>query len=467
MKKRLGKASSILHQLATLLDRSLSKLSSSARPADIERLACMIHDVMSARWRNYHTSYHLIEVCAPLRDPIEILAALGHDLVYTQVDRRIHPRLEAALRGFKLNDQCEAHRTSTGADPLPAGDLSPLIFEIFGQEETSLLRPHLGGNELLSALAWCDLLSPYLKPEQLLGIALCIEATIPFRAVSSTLDLPSSRLRNRLLKMIEHHPHPSLQKLELEPAIRRSVNVGNADVCGLGYDPLGVFLNKSWQVIVEGNPIFNNPLYSARDYRMAIARMEAFFSSVIPETIFGHDGSSDSIRRYQASSRKARTNLQHGIHYLESKILELAFFDSLCALTGGDAPLLLFFGEPYSKRGQWYFPIESHLRMQIQTPVRSDPILKLLALGRSSKNAPGFDISRSPVSALIHAQLKPEQREALTVLRRKFEKGDLSPLHFLGSYPKKILIPLLKASAKIATTRSPEILALARTLSEA
>ncbi len=446
-----------MHGLMDLLARSLGQLTPSAKASDFERIAILLHDVMSARWRGYHTSNHLFDVCSRLKEPMEILAALGHDLVYLQVDRRIHPQLEPVLKDFKLDDKFRALPVAGTQD-----ELLPLFFAIFGLEPKAEVDYQKAGNEFLSAVAWARLLKSWLTPAQALELAILIEGTIPFRAVTSQSDTPHLRLLARLEKLAALPSGTHLKTVDLSAAIARSVRLANSDMHGFGFEPLANFLDNTWLLILEGNPIFKNPVYSARQYREALGRIDAFFRGLKPESLFAHDGNVQRLNIYKKSVKGAQRNLSLGAEYVETKMLALSLFEAMGQATGGEAPLILFFGNPVTKAKKTYFPLENAIRWKCTRKAKTrDPILNLLTQGRRSEGA-GFDISRSPVAAEIRARLSAEELASLGMQRARFEKGELASVEYLALFPKTIIQPVLAAAAAIAQSRTAEIAALAK-----
>ncbi|HAJ62435.1 MAG TPA: hypothetical protein DCP31_26955, partial [Cyanobacteria bacterium UBA8543] len=74
-----------------------------------------------------------------------------------------------------------------------------IVTDIFGLAPGQVLSPFAGQNEFLSALIAALSLSPLLKESQVAQIAACIEATIPFRPLSSAGLKPSEILHQRLV----------------------------------------------------------------------------------------------------------------------------------------------------------------------------------------------------------------------------------------------------------------------------
>ncbi|MCZ0899887.1 hypothetical protein ON021_08230, partial [Microcoleus sp. HI-ES] len=85
-----------------------------------------------------------------------------------------------------------------------------------------------GQNEFLSAVVAAKALEPFLKREQLLQIAGCIEATIPFRAADAGVTV-SQRLYDRL-QAINSLFNLSLTDEEMRETVKKSVRISNRDV---------------------------------------------------------------------------------------------------------------------------------------------------------------------------------------------------------------------------------------------
>ncbi|HET7839408.1 MAG TPA: hypothetical protein VFL04_06580, partial [Rectinemataceae bacterium] len=75
----------MLHKLIDVLMNSFRALGSPIRPAEIERIAIMVHRVMSYQSRQFHTLEHVFGFMEGA-DAEMVLAAVFHDLIYFQVD---------------------------------------------------------------------------------------------------------------------------------------------------------------------------------------------------------------------------------------------------------------------------------------------------------------------------------------------------------------------------------------------
>lgn len=65
----------------------------------LEQIAELIVQPMTGPWRYFHTPDHIFEVGGST-DPIEVLAALFHDLVYVQVDQSVNFNLAYYISGL-------------------------------------------------------------------------------------------------------------------------------------------------------------------------------------------------------------------------------------------------------------------------------------------------------------------------------------------------------------------------------
>ena len=78
---------------------SIEQLGGRVDVPKLEQIAELIIQTMRGPWRYFHTSEHIFEVGGSV-DPIEVLAALFHDLVYVQVDQGVSFNISSALSPF-------------------------------------------------------------------------------------------------------------------------------------------------------------------------------------------------------------------------------------------------------------------------------------------------------------------------------------------------------------------------------
>ena len=192
-------------------------------------------------WRFFHTPEHIFEVGGN-EDAIEVLAALFHDTVYVQVDRSINFNVSYYITPVakEVNKQLQIRDKSE----LSADATFEMVMLVFNFEPGEVLNPFSGQNEFLSALVAVKALEPFLKREQLLQIAGCIEATIPFRAAESGVTV-SQRLYDRLLA-INSLFNLTLTDEQMRETVKKSVRISNRDVRSFAHQSAAHFLANTW-----------------------------------------------------------------------------------------------------------------------------------------------------------------------------------------------------------------------------
>ena len=173
-----------------------------------ESMSNFIYECMSNTARTYHVVQHVFDVIEanlcriedgsdeqPVLDAIAILAALFHDCVYSQVDGGLSAAQYEKLKGAIQQENDGTLKVTSSA--LDSGVDQQLCITIFGIHEDRILSPSNSQNELLSAIIAVRDLESILSKDQLVEIAVAIEATIPFRVAvdgKSALELLFDRL---------------------------------------------------------------------------------------------------------------------------------------------------------------------------------------------------------------------------------------------------------------------------------
>lgn len=441
----MGESRSPVHRIIATFERALTALGRAPRPVDVERWGVAVHHALSSRARDFHTHHHVLTMAAD-RGPLESLAALYHDVVYVQVDLGL-PAPTAALLAPLLQKHDAGWRLlpSSGEDTLVKD-----LLAVFGRKPGDIVSALAGINELASGLVAAQELQGILTRDELVGLAACIEATIPFR--ENMGDILAPRLAGL--------GYPPEVVAEM---VRRAVRVANADVANFAEQDAARFLDNTWKLLPEANPALLAPsVYGVRDYRVAIQRMEAFLSRLPPERIFQAWGGEPDAQSYAALVAAARANLDLAVRYLRSKVYATSLIEALSVLSGGDAPLDLFMGGlpdvygPSMKRIEQYFPALPEAK-------GLDPKLQqLLKAGRASAST--FDLSPSPVAAFLHAALgEPAVMAGFEDARRWFN-GEGDARSFLAKQPRHTTTAVVLAASNIADTRRTALAALAASL---
>ncbi len=188
-----------------------------------------------------------------------------------------------------------------------AENLSPeerqvaLIMEVFDLQPGQRLTSISSLNEFLSALVMCKQIGGLVSERDLLRIALCIEATIPFRPFTADGKSHFDVMETRLPGICERFG------IELSPeeqiaAIKTAVLFANKDIENFGEADPARFLDNTWNLLPETNAALRMPdVYSISTYRQALSKMDAFFENLDPNTVFNQYRGLPSDEEYRAA----------------------------------------------------------------------------------------------------------------------------------------------------------------------
>ncbi|HET9625846.1 MAG TPA: hypothetical protein VFP84_31005 [Kofleriaceae bacterium] len=458
-----------MHEIVNALWRALHELGSPATTHEIERWGFSIHAALSAAGREFHNHDHVIHLVTD-GDPLEVIAALYHDAVYIQVDqgppRSMHDELSRVMA-----QSPEGWRVLPAAAEPVTGD----VLHVFGRKVGDVVTPTTGLNEFASALVASIQLAGALSREQRIGVAACIEQTIPFR-----VD-PVPELHRRCAEL-------GLAGDVLRQTVRRAVRVGNRDVENFADNDPACFLDNTWKLLPESNPALHSPMvYTVRDYRIALLKMESFLAWLPADRVF--HAWDDEPRPEVHARRVARTtgNLELAVRYLRAKLYSIGLVEAIAELTGGDVPVDYFMGgskspaRPGLRRIDQFLPAldlepRDATRAAVNPPappaesgregplsIDLDPSLhRLLAEGRASESS--FDTGPSPLGAFLHATVG--EREVMKGVERakQWWAGAGDAAAFLASQPPRPVAAIARAAANIIETRRDRLFALAERL---
>lgn len=433
-----------MHEIVNALWRALHDLGSNAKLADIERWGFSIHMTLSALGREYHNHDHVVDLLAD-GDPLEVIAALYHDAVYIQVDQGLPYSMKAEL-GLVLAHEGEGWRILPAAAGLAGETLA-----VFGRKVGDIVTGASGLNELASALVASIQLAGSLTREQRIAISACIEQTIPFRSD------PVTPLHDRLVLL-------GLDGDALDVTMRRAVRLGNRDVDNFADNEPARFLDNTWKLLPESNPVLHSPLvYTVRDYRVAIQKMEGFLASLPAERVFHVWKDEPKPEAYARRVARTTGNLELAVRYLRAKLYAIGIVEAIAEVTGGDVPVDYFMGAPKVfqartdlRRIEQFLPNLSHARDL------DPPLHKLLAEGRATESS--FDTGPSPLSAFLHATVGESEVIKGLDVARMFWGGGVEASNFLASQPPRPIAAIARAAGNIIDTRRDRLFALAERL---
>jgi hypothetical protein len=442
-------ARSPVHEIVNRLWQALHGLGSRADTNEVEKWGFTIHMALSAANREFHNHEHVMDI-ASVGDPLEVIAALYHDAVYIQVDHGLPPQMRMLLDGI-LGHEAEGWRVLPGAAAAVPAD----VLAVFGRKVGDLVTPTTGLNELASALVACVQLASALDRTQRIGVAACVEQTIPFR-----VD-PVPDLHHRLVAL-------GLSGDTLGDAMRRAVRLGNRDVENFSDNDPARFLDNTWKLLPESNPALHSPMvYTVHDYRLALQKMEGFLSWLPAERVFHTWGDEPKAEVHARRVARAAGNLELAVRYLRAKLYSIGIVEAIAESTGGDVPIDFFMGpKPSARPGHTSKSrIEHHLPQLASAFDLDPPLHRLLAEGRASESS--FDTGPSPVGAFLHATVGETAVMKGVDMAKRWWAGGIDVVTFLSSQPSKPTAAVARAAAHIIETRRDRLFALAERLEAA
>lgn len=446
-----------IQKTITLFRDALDGLNVTIPLIQLEELAIMVHEAMTVQARHFHTPEHIFSL-ADGEDPIQALAALFHDVVYYEVDEGFIPQVEEVLAPYI--------KKTDGSLRL-AGNINPddsyyyLTLDVFGFRAGDTLVSTRGQNEFLSALLMNEQLKGILRPQDLVQIAVCIEATIPFRGRNAAGESPAEVLERRLRAMNTTYGF-GMTVPQIVNAVLRAVVFSNKDVENFSERDTGRFLDNTWKLLPESNPSLRlRGVYAISSYRRALEHMEDFLLHLDPETIFNQYRDEPPTGVYERMRALAHRNVHTARQYLGIKLLAIGILEALAEITGGDAPVALFMGaidsEPSARRLDDYLPDVS----AVPSVDESSTLFGLLAFGRASSSS--FDMQNSPLSLFLFKLLGWERARALLAEAKVMFNGEIDARAFLRRMPSDMIVPVANACAEMASTRRAALRAYAET----
>lgn len=442
-----------IQRIIVMFQEAFEKLQVSVSLKKVEDLAIMVHRAMTAQARKYHTTEHVFQLADP-SDPLQSFAALFHDIIYYQVDRGFSPEIYTIISSYirERGDEIFLIKTIN-----PDDRLFMLTLAVFGFEAGQKLSLFGGLNEFLSALVMHKELEGILPEKDLIDITVCIEATIPFRGKNDNGQSYADILEERLKAINEKYTF-FMKPGEIEDVIKRAVVFSNKDVGNFCEKDPSRFLDSTWKLLPEMNAsLRSRELYSIRDYRQALQKMEGFLGRLNLDNIFHRYKGVPVEKEFQQMVTYAHTNVSIALEYLRVKLLTIIILEALAEVTGGDVPLSLFMGDLQQeaadvKSSGDFLLVVGESRFIDQ----SSPVFKLLDSGRASESS--FDIKNSPLSAFLYKNIGPAKIKQLLGSAKDMIAGKLSALDFLNSIDRPIVSAIAQTNAQMALTRRKQLL---------
>jgi hypothetical protein len=438
----------MIHKLIDIFLNTSKAMGAKCDCADMEGMAIMVHRVMSYQSRQFHTLEHVFGFLEGA-DAETALAAVFHDLIYFQVDAGLPPEVAPLLDRY-LVDAGGALRL---AADIPESDRTfHICLAIFGFQAGNALKPFGGLNEFLSALVMMKALENHLPRRESIAIATCVEASIPFRGLNAAGRSVGEVLEGRL-EALRRSGDLEAGQSEVLAMVHRAIAFGNKDVRDFSVDDPGQFLTNTWKLLPESNAALRSKgTFSIREYRVALEKMQGFFRSLAPETVYhsyrGLPVSEESARLEEA----ARRNIAYALAYMRAKLLAVGLLEAVALVSGGDAPMAMFMGD-LPADGSEQESLINYLPKVDAPPWldTSNSVYRLLKDGRLDESS--FDLKNSPFALYLYHRLEPSVWGARSKEAEKFFVGSITAAEFLSKFETTFLGEIFGACASMLPTR--------------
>ena len=398
-------------------------------------IAELVYDSMTVGGRVYHSMEHVFDISQAMDDPTLLLSALFHDVVYFSIDKAFLPQQQKLIDGIiEMNDD----QLLCLSTDLRDDELVNTIVDVYGMKRGDEL-PKSGTNEFISCLVGVRILSKWLDQVQLLEVATCIEATIPFRPVLEG-KTPMDRLYDRLRAVC-----PGQSEEWLQATVTKAATTANFDLCSFDSDDRNFFLDSSWKLIPEARPILlehDCPLLEWDNELKALEGRTKFLMGVVPR-IFQQFGGVPSDEEMTEKQRKTRENLSIMWEYTKVRQLHSMVLVAVVEAMGGDPAT---------------FSLRSCLTMDVPC-VSSVPDAQLTDSERQARywlvhgRRTGFDWdpAASPVGAYLFDKLGSQGVEDAISIGKNQSPGSFELLKHL---PKEIIVTVSSGLGAVFTDRA-------------
>ena len=456
----LNQSASPLAYCIQTFQSALDQLQVRCRPEQLESWILGIFYAMTARSRNFHQLDHVLDVGRGLQ-PLQIIAALYHDIVYFQVDQQFTPFVQERIKDVLEIRENRFYLRSEAPDPKVR-----LVREVFAFSPGQEVSVFGGMNEFLSSVVAIHNLGAYLTDTQVAAIAACIRATVPFQGPDASGKTFPMRIGSAI-ERISQRGKWGLSSATIDDLVHQAVEVGNADVANFGNEDLSVFLDNTWKLLPEANPsLFSVGAYTIKSYRTSMQKMEGFMSQLNPEYVFHEYGGHPDEQTFVSMKKAAANNIKQAVEYLRAKLVSIAVLEGIAELTGGDAPVVLLAGAskedaPSAMQIQDFLKEPRSYRLDGFSGI-NEAVYHVLNAGRNS--ATHFDSKASPLAAFIYAVLGREALPGCFDSARRAFKSEVSWMQFLQSFPGSLMKEVVEAVATISVVRKDRCLQLAKQL---
>jgi hypothetical protein len=424
------------------LQTSLKTLEAYPSLPKLEEWATLIHECLSCESRKFHSVHHVFEISAGC-EPLQLLAAFFRDSINCATDGEVVARQKQYV-GDILNAQSD-YLTATNDDRLVN-----LIMDIFGLQAEQSVVEYAGLDVFLSAILMARVLQGTLSETYLAQIAVCMEATIPFRPRSLDNLYKRLEIANKKYEL-------DLTEEDLVDVIQRAADLNNRNLGNFASEDAVFFLDHTWSLLPERSKALRSSyLYSVNDICTACRDMEIFLTRLDATLVFQSFKGVPNQEEIQFFQQRLDSNLEKGRKYMRAKLLSVAVCSAIATLTGGDGPMSFFIGDLptlnyHSDRLGEGFPTFDY--KELTNGCDNDVYL---ILNRGLEQEQSFDTSNSPIAAYLYAALGDEGvLKSLQVC--EFPMTPQSSKALLTQLPQRNVQLIAADTGKIALSRTEAI----------
>jgi hypothetical protein len=434
-----------------LLKSAVDELGIPMPLRDVERIGIMVNKAMSTQARSFHTAEHIFNLVRSGK-PLQTMAAIFHDIVYFTIDEGFIPEIESILeRYIYIQDRKVFIREDLDPETICVrGALG-----VFGFQPGDELPAFGGMNEFLSTLVFIHEFQHSMDHPSLLEAIAYIEATIPFRPANKLGQTPPEALAERL-RSINRKYEVGLGDETITAIVQSAVLFANTDVENFAEEDVAAFLDNTWKLLPETNPSLRTTgLYTVKNYRIALQKMEGFMNFLDPALIFSDYHGVPGKAELDSLNIRAKRNIMAARDYLGIKLLTTGILEAIAEISGGDVPIALLMGDISDAQSLEKFESMLPQLQVLEGASITSTVFRLLAYGRREDSS--FDLNRSPLAKFIYMHIgTSHMKKYLTPLAEMF-KGERSPEDFLDALPLDLIAPVVSACAAMAFTRSDEL----------
>jgi hypothetical protein len=445
-----------IHRINDRFDQAFRGLSMEVPSAEVRQLAMLVYQCMEAKTRTYHAAFHVLALCEDMQ-PIQVLAALFHDVVLYQVDDGV-PACVSALLENVMHHEPAALRLLEIA---PDDQALALCVDIFGFHPGQHLSPRHGMNEFLSAVGAVRLLQAHLSAPQLIAIVACIELTIPFRAPDARGHSAAQRLAQRVqarctkLTPAVFDSDPSSAAF-VKTTVINAVDLANRDVTGfIEASPQYCLVNSMLLVEESMMPRAAAGKRSLQAYRSALLGMDNFLSHLNPAWVgqsFDGYPPGHEVMQMQATAEK---NISFVRDYLAAVLNIVAILEALTKCAGISFPMalaLIGMNDPNAARLPAP-PARSTVRASVH---------QLLKNGLADPASP--ELQALPLVACIYAFLGQAGSQRTGQQAAQMFGGNLTPQAFLQNLDRSMVSAIIQLAALMDEAHKEAFMALEQRL---